>query len=82
MKGGAKGTEALKRHIYQFIQYLAASVFIGLSVYGLIIFMGGEIHTRLPFWTSLLLGLGAIVCIVIVVIMGGILDRIMAREHE
>ncbi|GBE14874.1 hypothetical protein BMS3Abin14_00926 [bacterium BMS3Abin14] len=69
----------MKKHIYQFIQYLAASVFIGLSVYGVIIFMGGEVHTKLPFWTSMLLGLGAIVCIAVVVVMGGILDRIMAQ---
>ena len=72
----------MKRHIYQFIQYLAASIFIGLSVYGLITFMGGEVHSKIPFRDSLLLGLGAVACIVVVVVMGGILDRIVARDHE
>jgi len=70
----------MKRSFYQFIQHLAASVFIGLSAYGIIIFMGGEVNVRLPLWTSLSLGLIGIVCCVVVVFMGGIIDR-MAAEH-
>jgi hypothetical protein len=70
----------MKRKLYQFIQHLAASTFIGLSVYGLIIFMGGEVNKHLPFWTSLSLGLGAVVCIAVVVYMGGILDRMAVEQ--
>lgn len=72
----------MKKHLYQFIQHLAASVFIGIAVYGVIIYMGGEINQRIPARTSLLLGVGAVVCIFIIVGMGGILDRIMAEEAD
>lgn len=70
----------MKKTFYQFIQHLAASVFIGLSVYGLIIFMGAEQNKRLPFWTSISLGLGALVCCVVAVYMGSILDRMAADQ--
>ncbi len=70
----------MKKNIYQFIQHLAASAFIGLSVYGFIIFMGGEVNERLPFWTSISLGMGAIVCGGVVVYMGGIIDRMTAEQ--
>jgi hypothetical protein len=72
----------LKRAIYQFVQYLAASTFIGISVYGIIVYMGGNVNEKVPVATSLLLGLGAVVCIVIIVVMGGVLDRIMAQEGK
>ena len=72
----------MKRAIYQFIQLLAASTFIGISVYGIMVYMGGSVNVKIPVATSLLLGLGAATCIVIIVFMGGVLDRIMAQEGK
>jgi formate/nitrite transporter FocA (FNT family) len=72
----------LKKTLYQFIQHLAAGTFIGISVYGIIIYMGGKINEKVPAATSLLLGLGAVMCIIIIVVMGGVLDRIMEQEEN
>lgn len=72
----------MKRTFYQFIQHLAAAIFIGISVYGIIIYMGGKVNEKVPVATSLLLGLGAVACIVVIVVMGGVLDRIMAKEGK
>lgn len=72
----------MKKTIYQFVQHLAGATFVGLSVYGIIIYMGGEINDKLPAATSLLLGLGAVTCVVIIVVMGGVLDRIMEQEEK
>lgn len=72
----------MKKNIYQFVQHLAAATFIGLSVYGIIIYMGGKINEQLPAATSLLLGLGAVTCIVIIVVMGGVIDRMMEQEEK
>ncbi|MCJ7500625.1 hypothetical protein MUP29_10240 [bacterium] len=70
----------MKRRLLQFVQHLAASVFIGISVYGVIIYYGGEIQKRIPATESLLLGLAAVVCIVVVVVVGGMDDRIAAMD--
>ena len=70
----------MKRRLLQFVQHLAASVFIGISVYGVIIYYGGEIQKKIPVTESLLLGFGAVVCIVVLVVVGGIDDRIAARD--
>lgn len=70
----------MKKSIYQFIQHLAASVFIGLSVYGFIIFMGGEVNKHIPFWTSLMLGFAAVLCVVVVVFMGGVIDKMTVEQ--
>ena len=66
----------IKRGLLQFLQHLAASVFIGIAVYGAIIYWGGETQKKIPVTESLLLGLGAILCIIVVVGIGGFLDRI------
>ena len=68
----------MKRRLLQFVQHLAASIFIGISVYGVIIYYGGEMEKKIPVTESLLLGLGAVVCIVVVVVLGGIDDRMAA----
>ena len=68
----------MKRRLLQFVQHLAASIFIGISVYGVIIYYGGEIQKKIPVTESLLLGLGAVVCVVVVVVLGGIDDRMAA----
>ncbi len=70
----------MKRSTCQFIFHLAASIFVGLSVYGFITLLGGEVNTHLPFWTSLSLGMVAIVCGGVVVYMGGIIDRMAAEQ--
>ncbi len=82
------GAFHLKKTIYQFVQYLAASTFIGISVYGIIssdffvVYMGWDANEKVPVATSLLLGLGAVTCIVVIVVLGGVLDRIMAQEGK
>lgn len=72
----------MKKAIYQLIQMFAASTFIGISVYGIMIFWGGIINVEIPAAISLLLGLGAVVCVVIIVVMGDVLDRIMEQEGK
>jgi hypothetical protein len=71
----------MKRGFLQFIQHLAGSVFIGISGYGAIIYYGGEIQKKIPMTQSLLLGFGAIVCVVVVIVVGGIEDRTVARDE-
>jgi 4-hydroxybenzoate polyprenyltransferase len=72
----------IRRGILQFIQNLAMSVFIGIAVYGVIIFYGGEVQKKLPPWKSLLLGSAAVVCIAVIVIIGGLIDKQVSREEE
>lgn len=72
----------MKRGLLQFIQHLAASVFVGITVYGIILYYGGEVQKRIPMGRSLLLGLGAVVCIVIVVATGGIQDKLALKDLE
>ena len=65
----------MKKSILQLIQHLAASIFIGIAVYGAIIYYGGEIQKKIPVKESLLLGLGAVICVIVVVVVGGLQDR-------
>lgn len=71
----------MKKGIYEFIQILAFSVFVGIAVYGAIIYWGGETNEKISGTSSLLLGLGAVICIIVIVVVGGILDR-MAHKKE
>ena len=71
----------MKKSLLQFIQNLAASVFIGIAVYGAIICYGGETQKRIPVKESLFLGLGAVICIIVVVGIGGLQDK-LARKLE
>ena len=72
----------MKRGVLQFIQNLAASVFIGIAVYGLIIFFGGEMQRRVPAWKSLILGFTAVVCIAVIVVVGGLIDKQASRKEN
>ena len=72
----------MKRGLIQFIQHLAASVFIGIAVYGAIIYWGGETQSKIPMALSLLLGIGAVVCIAIVVAIGGLQDRMADSDKD
>jgi len=70
----------MKKGFLEFIQVLAFSIFIGISVYGAVIYWGGEIQEKIPAASSLLLGLAAVICILVIVIIGGVLDNISAAD--
>ncbi len=72
----------MKKVLLEFIQILAFSIFIGIAVYGAIIYWGGETNEKIPPLTSLLLGLGAVICIIVIVIIGGFLDRVASSSKE
>ena len=73
----------MKKFLLEFIQMLVASAFVGISLYGVFMFWGGEIQEKIPASQSLLLGLGAVICIIIFITIGGLLDRIaMASEKR
>jgi formate hydrogenlyase subunit 3/multisubunit Na+/H+ antiporter MnhD subunit len=72
----------VKRGLLQLVWSLAASVFIGVSVYGVITYWGGEINQKVPAGKSLLLGLLAVICIVVIVYIGGLQDRIAHRDDQ
>ncbi len=72
----------VKRGLIVFAQNLAASVFIGVSVYGVIIYWGGETSQKMPAGQSLLLGLLAVICVGVIVYLGGLQDRIAHRDDN
>lgn len=72
----------MKKGLLEFLQILAFSVFIGIAVYGAIIYWGGEIQERIPVSSSLLLGLGAVICVIVIVVIGGVLDKMAAHEES
>jgi hypothetical protein len=72
----------MKKVFLEFIQILAFSIFIGIAVYGAIIYWGGETNEKIPASSSLLLGLGAVICIIVIVIIGGFLDRMASSSEE
>ncbi|MDF1534876.1 MAG: hypothetical protein P1S46_00050 [bacterium] len=72
----------LKRGSLQFLQNLAASVFIGIAVYGAIIYWGGETNQKVPMWESLSLGALAVICVWVLVYIGGVQDRMAARKDK
>ena len=75
-------TGRVKRGLLLFIQNLAAAVFIGISVYGVVIYWGGEIDQKIPAGQSLLLGLLAVICVGVIVYVGGLQDRIAHRDDK
>lgn len=72
----------MKKGLIQIIHHLAISVFVGISIYGVILYWGGETQEKISHTKSLLLGTGAIVCILVVVAVGGLLDRMAGAEEE
>ena len=72
----------VKRGLLVFVQNLAASIFIGVSAYGVIIYWGGETSQKIPMGQSLLLGFLAVICVVVVVYLGGLQDRIAHRDDN
>ena len=70
----------MKKRFLEFTQILAFSIFIAIAVYGAITYWGGETHEKIPVSSSLLLGLGAVICIIVIVIIGGVLDQIAVTD--
>ena len=71
----------MKKALLEFMQMLAASAFVGISLYGVFIYWGGEIQEKIPASQSLLLGLGAVICIIVFVTIGGLLDKIASASE-
>ena len=72
----------VKRGLLVFAQNLAASIFIGVSAYGVIIYWGGETSQKMPMGKSLLLGFLAVICVGVIVYIGGLQDRIAHRDDQ
>ena len=70
------------RLILQVIQGLAVSVFIAISVYGIFLFLGGEKQMQIPAWKSLPMGFTALVCIVVIVVLGGLIDKQASLDEK
>ncbi|RMG57764.1 MAG: hypothetical protein D6713_09010 [Deltaproteobacteria bacterium] len=71
-----------KRMLYQFLLNLVASVFIGICVYGIIVFWGTP--KKINPYLSVGLGLIALLCVGLIGIIGPRLDRIdlLLSEEE
>jgi hypothetical protein len=72
----------VKRGLLVFVQNLAASIFIGVSAYGVIIYWGAETSQKVPMGQSLLLGFLAVICVGVIVYIGGLQDRIAHRDDN
>jgi hypothetical protein len=72
----------VKRGLLQFAQSLAMAVFVGVAVYGVMAYWGGETREVIPPGTSILLGLLAVICVGVIVCIGGIQDRIAHRDDQ
>lgn len=70
------------RLILQVIQGLAVSVFIAISVYGIFLFLGGEKQMQIPAWKSLSMGFTALFCIVVIVVLGGLIDKQASLDEK
>jgi uncharacterized membrane protein len=68
----------MKKVSLELLQVLAGSAFVGISLYGIFMYWGGETQEKIPASQSLLLGLAAVICITIFVMIGGLLDEIAA----
>lgn len=72
----------MKKLILLLIQGLAVSVFIAISVYGIFIYLGGEKQLQIPAWKSLGMGFTALACIVVIVVLGGIIDKQVSENEK
>ncbi len=72
----------MKKRVLEFIQMLAVSIFVGVALYGVLIYWGGEVSEKLPPLTSVLLGISAVVCVVVIVYLGGVLDKMAAAAID
>ena len=72
----------MKKRVLEFIQMLAVSIFVGVALYGVLIYWGGEVSEKLPPLISVLLGFSAVVCVVVIVYLGGVLDKMAAAAID
>lgn len=66
----------MKKVLLELLQMLSTSAFAGISLYGIFMYWGGETQEKIPASRSLLLGLGAVICVIVFITVGGLLDRI------
>jgi hypothetical protein len=66
----------MKKLVLELTQVLAGSGFAGISLYGVFIYWGGETQEKIPVSKSLLLGLGAVICIIAFVVIGDLRDKL------
>lgn len=66
--------------LLQFILSTAAGFFICIAIYGAFIYYGGEKMEGFPNTESYKLGAIAVLSIVVMIITGGLLDRVAADE--
>ena len=64
------------------VQNLAFSVFVGIAVYGIILYYGGELKERIPAGLSLFLGFTAVISVVVIVLVGGLIDKEAIVDEE
>lgn len=70
-------TQKTKRAFVQFFLHLAASVFIGISVYGILIYWDNPKKVNPLF--SVGLGLVALFCVFLIMYLGSTLDKLDAE---
>ncbi len=72
-----------RKYLLEVIHNLAIGAFVGISAYGImILFFADEVQNPMPVWKSVLLGLSAFLCMAIIVILGGMIDKNAARKDQ
>lgn len=70
----------MKKTFLQILQNLAVGVFVGISAFGILTyFFTGDEANAIPAGRSILLGVIAFGSMVLVVVLGGMIDREAAR---
>jgi formate hydrogenlyase subunit 3/multisubunit Na+/H+ antiporter MnhD subunit len=72
----------LKRVLLVFLQAIAMGVFVAVAVNGVMTYWGGETNEKIPPDISLLMGLLAVICVGVIIYIGGIQDRIAQRDDD
>ena len=74
----------MKRKTFlQVVQSLAIGLFVGISAFGILTyFFGGDEANPMPAKQSVLLGLAAFGIMVLIVILGGMIDRETAKKND
>lgn len=73
----------VRKTVLKVFQSLAIGVFVGISAFGILTyFFGGDEANPLPARQSILLGLSAFLVMVVIVVLGGMIDREEARDAD
>ena len=72
----------VKRWLLHLAQSLAMAVFVGIAVFGVWTYWAGETNQKVPAGQSLLLGFLAVICVGVIVYVGGLQDRIAHRDDQ